>query len=182
VHGVRLELEGCDDTEVSAATTECPEKILVFGTAGGKHLALARDNLTGQQIVDGHAVLANQPADTAAEREAADAGLRNYAAGDREAEDVRFAIQVAERGPALYTNGGIYRVNMDRPHSGKIDDEAVVTESPAANVVSAAADRGQQTFELPNRTASTTSATPEQRAMYRGRLSILAFQILRASS
>ena len=86
----------------------------------------------------------NQP-HSAAQRESADTGLRNYAAGDRQAEDVCFAVEIAQRGAALNANGGVCRIHMDRPHAGKIDDQAIVAKGAAAHVVTPAADGRQLT-------------------------------------
>ena len=98
-----------------------------------------------EQVVDGHAVFSKQPADAAAQCESADPGLRDDAARDCKAEEVRFAVQVAQSGATLNSHGRIGRIHMDRPHSAKIDNQAVVAKGAAAHIMASAADSGQQT-------------------------------------
>jgi hypothetical protein len=65
-HRVGLVLEGRRDAEVAAAAAQGPEQVLVVLGAGHHDLAVGGDDLDGQQVVDGEAVLAHQPAFTAA--------------------------------------------------------------------------------------------------------------------
>src|SRR5688500_8670572 len=98
---MRFELERRDNPEVPPASTQSPAKILVFGCVRSEHSSVSRDDLARKKIVDRHAVLTNQPADTAAECEAAYTRLRHDATRDRKSEDVRFAVKIAESRAAL---------------------------------------------------------------------------------
>ena len=130
--------------KVPAAAAERPEEILVLRVACGKHPPVGGDDFAREQVVDRHTVLPKQPAHATAERESADAGLRDDATGNGEPEDVGFAIQVAERCAALHPRRGTRRVYVNGPHSAQIDDEAVVAQRAAAYVVASAADGGNQ--------------------------------------
>ncbi len=73
---VEPELERGDDAEIAAAAPQRPEEIRVFLFARSDQLAVSRDNLRRNEIVDGQPKLACGPAKAAAEREACDAGRR----------------------------------------------------------------------------------------------------------
>ena len=70
---VELELEPRDDTEVAAAAADRPEQVGMRVRAGGDLPAVGRDDLDRLEGVDGQAVLADQPADPAAEGQPGDA-------------------------------------------------------------------------------------------------------------
>ena len=113
-----LELERRDNAEVAASAPKSPEEILVLRRMlAVSTLAVGGDDLTRQEIVDGHAVFANQPTDTASQRETADTGLRDDPAGDGETEGVRFTIEIAKRGAALDADGACRGIDMDGAHA-----------------------------------------------------------------
>ena len=58
-------LERRDDAEVTATAAHSPEQIGVLVLAGGDQLAIRRDEVDGEQVVDRRPVLAHQPADPA---------------------------------------------------------------------------------------------------------------------
>ena len=53
------ELEGGNHSEVTSASAEGPEEIVVFPLASGEHLALGIHNFERQHVVDGHAELSD---------------------------------------------------------------------------------------------------------------------------
>ena len=63
--------------------------------------AVGGDDVGGEQVVDGQAVLAHQPAEPAAEGQAGDAGVRHGAAGRGQAERLRLAVELAPQHAAL---------------------------------------------------------------------------------
>jgi len=95
MYRVGLEFERRDHSEVPAPAAESPEEILVLMGAGGEDFAVGGDYLAGQQIVDGHSVLAKQPTDATAQRETRDTRFRDYPARDGETKWVRFAVEIA---------------------------------------------------------------------------------------
>jgi hypothetical protein len=82
--------------------------------------------------------------DAAVEGEAADAGRRDDAAGHGEAEQLRLAVAVAPGRPALRAHRPRGRVDVDAAHPGQVDDEPVVVDGVAGDVVRAALDRAEQ--------------------------------------
>jgi hypothetical protein len=65
VNGVRLKQERRGDTEVSAATADGPEQITIFIGARNDKSSIGQDNIGGQQIIDGQAVLSCEVSDAA---------------------------------------------------------------------------------------------------------------------
>ena len=64
---VQAVFERRDDAEVTAAAAHSPEQIGVLVLAGGDQLAIRRDEVDGEQVVDRRPVLAHQPADPASQ-------------------------------------------------------------------------------------------------------------------
>ena len=84
-----------DNTEIAAAAAQRPEQIRIVGRAGRAELAIGGDHLGGDQVVHGRAVLAHQPAQTAAEGKARDAGIGDGASGGGEAMGLRRLVEFA---------------------------------------------------------------------------------------
>jgi hypothetical protein len=141
---VSLEFETSNNAEISTSTSYRPEQVIVLRNARGQHSSIGHYYLRRQQIVDRHSVLTNQPADPTSERQATNTGLRHYAARHREAEDVRFSIEVTKSGSALYSNSARPTIHENGSHAGQIDDQPVVAEPTTAYVVPAATNRRRQ--------------------------------------
>ena len=139
-----LKLERCDDPEVSATASKSPEEIGVLGTTGRPHFAVGGDDLARQEIVDRHAVSADQPADAAPEGEPADTGLGDDPTGNSETERVGFTIEIAKRGAALDAHGACRRVDVDGSHPREVDDKAIIAKGTATDVVAPASDGREQ--------------------------------------
>ena len=73
------------------------QQVGVLGLDRVHEPAVGGDHVGADQVVAGEAVLAHQPADAAAEREAADAGRRDQAAGGREPVRLGLVVDVAPR-------------------------------------------------------------------------------------
>ena len=50
---VKLKFEGGDDAEIPAAPSERPEQVRVLGGTCAEQFAICRDDISGQEIVDG---------------------------------------------------------------------------------------------------------------------------------
>jgi hypothetical protein len=64
---VEAEVERRDHAEVAAAASQRPEQVGVLVLGRPQQLATGRHDVGGEEIVDGEAVLAHQPADATAE-------------------------------------------------------------------------------------------------------------------
>ena len=87
---------------------------------------------------------AAQPADAAAEREARHAGVRDQAAGHREPEGLRLAVDVTPGRAARDECAAPLRVDLHAAHLREIDHHAVVADGVPSDVVAATADRNRQ--------------------------------------
>ena len=141
---MELVLERGDDAEVAAAAAQSPDQIRVVAIGRVHQRAVGQDDVGAEQIVRGHAVAAAQPAEAAAERQAGDAGVADRAAGRRQAECLRFAIELRPPQPGLGASRLRGRVDTDALHLRKVDDDAVVAGAAPGDVVRAAADRERQ--------------------------------------
>ncbi len=78
-------LEPGRDAEVAAAAADRPEQVRVDARVDTEHLAIGGDDLGGEQVVDREAVLADEVADAAAERDPAEPHRSRVAEARREA-------------------------------------------------------------------------------------------------
>jgi hypothetical protein len=74
---------------------EAPEELLVLLRAGGQEFAVCRDDVDGAHVVARQSEAPAEPAESAAEREAAHAGVRHGARGGCETVRQRLAIERA---------------------------------------------------------------------------------------
>jgi hypothetical protein len=94
---VGAELELGDDAEVAAAAAQRPEQVGMGGPRRPHDLPVGQDHFGGEKRVDRQPVTAHQPPEAAAEREPADAGVRDLAGRDRQAERLRRGVELAEQ-------------------------------------------------------------------------------------
>ena len=134
------ELERRRDAEVAAAAAHGPEEILILERARAGDLAVGQHEIDGLQVVERHAVLGQQPAEAAAEREAADAGRADDPAGRREAVHLRLAIEDLPERAALGLRRARRGIDVHAAHLRQVDHHAAVDGRAAADVVPAAAD------------------------------------------
>ena len=136
---VQIELEGGDDAEIASAAAQAPEEVGVLRRARGEDLAVGGDHLGRAQVVAGQAVLAHQPADPAAQREAGDAGGRDQAPGSGESVLLGRRVELPPGDAALGGGGAAAHIHRDALHRREVDDDAVVAGREAGNAVAAAA-------------------------------------------
>ena len=142
---MQLVFERGDDAEVAAAAAQSPEQVRVIVGARGQEPAIGGDDVGGEQVVAGQAVLALQPADAAAEGEAGDAGRRHGAAGGGESEGLGLAVELSPGQARLGVRDPLHRIYPDAFHGRQVDDQSVVADRLSGNVVATAADRDGQT-------------------------------------
>src|SRR3954451_6372253 len=99
-----------------------------MGRTGREHLSLGGYHLTRDQIINGHPVLAYEPAHSTPECQTSDSRLRNNATGYGKAECVSLSVEIAERCAALYPHYAVMRIYADASHVREIDNDAVIAE------------------------------------------------------
>jgi len=114
-------LERCHDAEIAAAPAQRPEEIRMLCRASLHKGAVGCDDVSRHQIVDRQSELAGGPAEAAAECQSGDAGRRVDAEGGREAERLRFPVEIRKRCARFDARGARDRIDVDRLHQRKID-------------------------------------------------------------
>ena len=113
----------------------------------GFSLALARtvsplggDDLCRFEIVDRHTVLAAKPAEAPTQRKSRNpgGGVDSHRGGKPVGQGR--CVEIRKRGAALGDGPLRGRIHLYRPHVRKIDDEAIVAQRVAGDVVARAAD------------------------------------------
>ena len=141
---VQCELELRDDAEVPAAAPQAPEELGVLRLGCVDDPAVGGDDLRGEEVVAREPVLAHQPADPAAEREAADARGRDEAARCREPVRLGLVVDVAPDRAAADVRAPLGGVDQDAAHPGQVDHDPVVAGREAGDAVAAAPHRNRQ--------------------------------------
>ena len=109
-------------------------------------------------------------------------GRRHDATDGSETEELRLAVDVSPRRSALRSNKPTLDLDTDASHRRQVDHDAAVAGRESGDVVPAAANRGQELVLRREADGARTSATPPQRTISAGLLSIIRLKTLRASS
>ena len=98
-HGTELMqaiLERRDDAEIAAAAAHAPEQIRVLLLARLEQSAVRGDNVDGNHVVAGQAVLADQPAHATAKGQSGDTRGGDHTHRCRQPEGLRLAVEFAD--------------------------------------------------------------------------------------
>ena len=136
--------EAGDDAEVAAATPQRPEQVGMRVRGDLDYLAAGQDELQGDEVVAGQAVLAGEPADAAAQRQAGHAGLGHDPGRDDEPVRRGGRVDVAEQAAAARVHQLAFGIDGHLAQAGQVDGQAAVRHGLAGHVVAAAADRGRE--------------------------------------
>ena len=104
-------------------------------------VALGRDHLGLDEIVDGEPVLAHEPADAAAQAEAADAGVAHDAARGGQTVRLCLVVDVSPQGAAVDEGRALDRIDRHGPHRRQVDHDPAVAHRGAGHVVTPATNR-----------------------------------------
>jgi hypothetical protein len=118
-----------------------PEQVRVALAVHLEGLAVGGHELDPLDRVDGEPELAAQPADPAAQGDAANADARAVAERDDQAVDRGGGGQPAGGGSRLDPGGPSGRVDLDGPHRRQVDQQPALGAAVAGQAVTAAADR-----------------------------------------
>ena len=132
---MQLELERRDDAVVPAPAAERPEEIVVLPVGRVQLPAVRGDHVGRQQVVERQTEPSREVADPATQRQPADAGGRDDAAGGGQPEGVRRVVEVTPRRATLRASRLGARIDLDAPHAGEIDDHTVVDRSEPGHAV-----------------------------------------------
>ena len=136
-----IELQRGRHAEVSTATAHGPEQILVLAIARREEAPVSGDHVDRAKGVQRQAQAAREIADTAPQRETADAGGRDDAAGGRQAERTRRGVEVAPGGTPLGPSRASAGIHLDPAHARQVDHDPTVGRAEPRHAVATAADR-----------------------------------------
>src|SRR5687768_18497733 len=105
------ELEVGHDAEIATTTAHGPEQISVLLRARVPQLAIRIHDVDGFEIVDREAELASQPPEPAAEREPADARVRDGAEWCGQTLRQAFVVHLPEQRAALHPRAALLRIH-----------------------------------------------------------------------
>ena len=105
-----------------------------------QELAVRGHDLRGEEVVDRHAVLADEEADPSAERDAADADRARVAEAGREAVLPGGVRVLAGRESRLGPRRAAVRVDVQRLHRRQVEDDPSLGDAEARPAVAAAPD------------------------------------------
>ena len=165
---VQPELERRHDAVVPAAAPQRPEQVGVLAFARHLEPAVGGDDVGRDQVVQRQPEPTREVADPAAEREPADAGGRDDAAGGRQAERIRGGVEVAPRRAALGSRRAGGGIDPDAAHAGQVDHDPAVARPEPRHAVAAAA-HGEVEPVLPSEVDRRHHVARVRRANDRGR-------------
>src|SRR5438067_322544 len=146
---MQLELEGRDDPEIATSTAHAPEQVGVLADTGSEHPSIGSDDLDCQQIVNGQAVLAHEPAQAAAEGQARQASSAYGAGGRGESIGLRCLHKLAKPETCLSPGRLLCWIDPDAFHAREIDDHATIADGTATDAVASTAHSHKQVVEAP---------------------------------
>jgi hypothetical protein len=124
--GVQREPERADDAEVPAAASQRPEQVGVVVGRCPDDVALGGDQFGLHEVVNGEPVFAHEPADAAAQAEAADSGVAHDAARGGQTVCLCLVVDVAPQGAALDEGRALDGIDGDGAHRREVDHDSVV--------------------------------------------------------
>ena len=121
---MQIEIERGDDTEIAAAAAHAPVQLGILLRARAQDLALPGDDLDGAHVVQRKAEAPRDAAEAAAERETADARVRDGARGGDEAACHRLMVQVAQQAAAGHVRDARTGIDLHAAQERQVDQHA----------------------------------------------------------
>ncbi len=141
---MQLESEARRDAEVAASAADRPEQVRVMLGVDAQELAVGGHDVGREQGVDRQSVLADEIADTAAERDPAEPDRTRVPEAGREVMGRRRGRVLTGGQSGLGPGGPPVHVDLERLHVAQIEHDAVVDHGVSRAAVAAAADRERE--------------------------------------
>ena len=141
---VQGEGEAGDGAEVPAAAAQRPEQLRVLPRRDAQDFRVGGDDLCGEQVVAAQPEHAVQPADPAAQRDAAHADRGHVGTGHGQARRLGGLVHHAPGRAAADGGHAPVWVDSHRGHRGQVEHQCAVGDGPAGVIVPAAADADRQ--------------------------------------
>jgi hypothetical protein len=181
-YGMQAKFERCDDAEIATATFERPEQMRVGTLADAQQTTIGSHDVRRHKVVTPHAERSTEPTLASSQCQARYTGRRNDSSDGNETEGLRLAVDLAPCGtPSARTSR--LSTSTRTPRMG--DRSITMPPSQVAKPAMLCAPPRTATirpWSRAKRTARRTSATPPQRTISAGRLSIILLKTRRAAS
>jgi hypothetical protein len=105
-----------NDTEISATAPQTSKEVRVLVPINGEKIAVRRDEIGGDQVVEYQPTSAGQVAPSASQRKPSDARRGNLASCRRQTESLGFAIEFTPCNPSFGACGPLHRIYPDALH------------------------------------------------------------------
>jgi hypothetical protein len=96
LHRMQSEVEVRDDAEIAAAAADAPQQVGMIARTGAYHAAVRGHDVHRFEIVDRHAEATRESTEAAAQRQSANAGVRDRPERRDESLCIRCAIDLTE--------------------------------------------------------------------------------------
>ena len=136
---MQSELEGGHNPEVAPTAADTPEQIRVFGCIGRQHPAIGRHDVDREEVVDGQAVFAHQPADATTQCQTREARSSDGASRGRKSKFLCPGNEFKQPEPGLSARSTLNGVDRDAFHLREIDDDTAITDRVARRTMPATA-------------------------------------------
>ena len=141
---MQAEFKPGDDAEVAAAAAHRPEQVGVLFRARVAELAVRGHDVHGLHVVEREAEASRDAPEAAAEREAADPGVRHGAGRRHEAVRHRFVIGIAKQAAAFDVSPACGRIDPHAAEPRQVNLYAAVAGGLARKAVAAALHGDEQ--------------------------------------
>src|SRR5262245_58752037 len=141
---MELVLKRGHDAKVPATTPHAPEEVGVLSGAGGKALAVRRNEIDGAEVIGGQAVGAGEPAIAAPQGEPRDPRRGEETHRGGQPKDLRLAVKLAQGEAGLSVGRALHQIDAQALHAGEVDHEAAVADRVAGDAVATAAHGDKQ--------------------------------------
>ena len=113
---MKLEFKRCDYAKISAAPAKRPLKVGIIRRTGPSEVAIGGHYIRGQHIVDGQTKFAPKAAESAAQCQAPNTGMRYRPRSSGKAVRQGFEIQFAQQAATGYPRSASLWVNTNPAH------------------------------------------------------------------
>lgn len=137
---MQLELEPGRNAEVAAAAADRPEKIRMGFGIHAEAFSISGYNIGGEQRVDGEAVLADETSHTATQRDPTNPDRACIAESGRKTMGTRGSRVLSRSQSCLGPRGALFGIDVQSPHSRKIEHDPTVRDAMAGDAVTTAAN------------------------------------------
>ena len=137
---MQTELEPGGDAKVSSTTTDCPEQVRVCLGVHAQDLPVGGNDLGGQKIVDGEAVLAYEHTDPAAQRDPPDPHRAGIAeTGGKPVSSCRGCVFACGQ-PCLCPRRAAFGIDVQGSHIAEIEHDPPIGNAVTGGAVTTAAN------------------------------------------